>query len=122
MSGAGCPPSPGRLGRHRAVKRRPEMTNDDRERPKKQQVSHHAGAADLVGDGRVDLYAGFCRRPGAGRKVQRSAIAATASTSISRSGRNRPATWTSELVGGRSILMNSSRTARTIASAVVSTT
>jgi len=35
------------------------MTNDDRERPKKQQVSRDVLAADLVGDGRVDLYAGF---------------------------------------------------------------
>ncbi|MGW3608044.1 hypothetical protein [Micromonospora sp. NPDC005161] len=34
-------------------------TDDDQQHPKKQQVSHHVTAADLVGDGRVDLYAGF---------------------------------------------------------------
>jgi len=47
---------------------------------------------------------------------------ATASTSMNRSGRNRPATWTSELIGGRSRSMNSSRTARTVVRAEVSTT
>ena len=35
------------------------MTVDNQQRLKKQQVSHHEGVADLVGDGRVDLYAGF---------------------------------------------------------------
>ncbi|MEU2615048.1 hypothetical protein ABZ570_26215 [Micromonospora sp. NPDC007271] len=36
------------------------MTEHDQQHPKKQQVSRHVIAADLVGDGRVDLYAGFC--------------------------------------------------------------
>ncbi|MEU5942761.1 hypothetical protein ABZ807_27125 [Micromonospora sp. NPDC047548] len=35
------------------------MTDDDQQHPKNQQASHHLLAADLVGDGRVDLYAGF---------------------------------------------------------------
>lgn len=36
-------------------------TVDNQQRPKKQQFSHHDGVADLMGDGRVELYAGFCR-------------------------------------------------------------
>ena len=47
---------------------------------------------------------------------------ATASTSISTSGRKRPATWTSELVGGEAVFTNSSRTARIVASSETSTT
>jgi hypothetical protein len=35
------------------------MTNSDQQHPKKKQVNRHVTAADLVGDGRVDLYAGF---------------------------------------------------------------
>ena len=47
---------------------------------------------------------------------------ATASISISTSGRNSPATWTSELVGGEAVFTNSSRTARIVASSDTSTT
>ncbi len=50
------------------------------------------------------------------------AIAATASTSTRRSGRNSSATCTSELVGGRAVSTNSSRTERTVASSSVPVT
>ncbi|MEU9744035.1 hypothetical protein AB0E12_33110 [Micromonospora chersina] len=33
------------------------MTDDDQHHPEKQQVNRRAKAADLMGDGRVDLYA-----------------------------------------------------------------
>src|SRR5215210_9084367 len=47
---------------------------------------------------------------------------ATASTSIRTSGSNRPATWTSVLVGGDALSTNSSRTDRIVASSETSTT
>jgi hypothetical protein len=53
-------PSLGRLGRGRAVKRRPMTTDDNQQHPQKQQASHRVRVAGLVGDGRVDLYAGCC--------------------------------------------------------------
>jgi hypothetical protein len=49
-------PFMGRPGRRWAVTK---TTDDDQQRPKKRKVSRRVTAADLVGDGRVDLYAGF---------------------------------------------------------------
>ncbi|MEW2384505.1 hypothetical protein AB0873_20775 [Micromonospora sp. NPDC047707] len=45
------------------------MTSDDQQRPTNQQVSRDVTAADLVGDGRVDLYAGFWSGRAAGYRL-----------------------------------------------------
>jgi hypothetical protein len=36
------------------------MIGDDQRYPEKRQVSRYVRAAGLMGDGRVDLYAGLC--------------------------------------------------------------
>lgn len=55
-------PSLGRLGRHRAVKHHLAMTKNDHRRPNIEPAQSLDHGSELVGDGRVDLYAGFCDR------------------------------------------------------------
>jgi hypothetical protein len=51
---------------------RPTSTNVDQRRQAKQQVNHYVQQPDQDGDGRVDLYAGFCPRRPFGRRGRSS--------------------------------------------------
>ena len=54
--------SPTRPGRFQGVERRPIVTNDDPQAPRITPGQGGLRPIDQEGDGRVDLYAGFCRR------------------------------------------------------------
>ncbi|WP_157746995.1 hypothetical protein [Micromonospora rifamycinica] len=50
-----------RSGRPQGVKRRPMLTKNDHRRPDIEPAQSHDHGSELVGDGRVDLYAGLRR-------------------------------------------------------------